>query len=129
MQNRRWLLLALFAVALAVTVFFGFRFVRRVFLAPPSREPVRGWMNLPYIARAYGVDPQVLHDALGLTPGVPDRRPLEEIAQSTNRSLEDMISVVDKKIQELAPEPPRRRGRRPLETPTSSPDAAATPTP
>jgi len=31
MRNRKWLLLALFAVVLAVTVFFGFRFVRRVF--------------------------------------------------------------------------------------------------
>jgi hypothetical protein len=127
-KDRRWLLLAAFGIVLAVTVFFGFRFVRRVFLAPPSREPVRGWMNLPYIARAYDVDPQVLHDALGLTPGVPDRRPLEEIAASTNRSVDEMIEIVDKKILELAPEPPRRRGGRKPETPTPE-LVAATPTP
>jgi len=89
---------------------------------------VRGWMNLPYIARAYGVDPQMLHDALGLTPGVPDRRPLEEIAASTNRSLDEMIAVVDRKILELAPEP--RRGRRPGgSSATLTPVAEATPTP
>lgn len=128
MKTQKWLLLAAFSIILAVTFFFGFRFVRRVFIAPPSREPVRGWMNLPYIARAYGVDPQTLHDALGLTPGVPDRRPLEEIAASTNRSLDEMIATVDKKILELAPEP--RRGRRPGgSAATLTPVAEATPTP
>ena len=96
MFNKKFFIIAGFAIALAVTLFFGFRFVRRVFIAPPSREPVRGWMNLPYIARAYGVDPQVLHDALKLEPGVPERRPLEEIAKATNRSREELISIVDK---------------------------------
>jgi hypothetical protein len=128
MKNRRWLLLSVFSIVLAVTLFFGFRFVRRVFIAPPSREPVRGWMNLPYIARAYGVSPQMLHDALGLTPGVPDTRPLQEIAASTNRSIDEMIAVVDKKIQELAPEPRHRRGRSLASTPEVT-VVKATPTP
>lgn len=128
MKNRRWLLLSVFGIVLAVTLFFGFRFVRRVFIAPPSREPVRGWMNLPYIARAYGVSPQMLHDALGLTPGVPDTRPLQEIAASTNRSVDEMIAVVDKKIQELAPEPRRRRGRSFAGTPNAA-VLEVTPTP
>jgi hypothetical protein len=128
MKNRRWLLLSVFSIVLAVTLFFGFRFVRRVFIAPPSREPVRGWMNLPYIARAYGVNPQMLHDALGLTPGVPDTRPLQEIAASTNRSVDEMITVVDKKIQELAPEPRHRRGRSLASTPEAT-VVEATPTP
>ena len=115
-QRKRLLLIAVFGVALVVTLIFGARFVRRL-IAPPDREPIRGWQNLPYIARAYRVDPEQLHIALGLTPGVPDRRPIEEIAKTQNRTLDEVIQTLQKRIEEIAPGPPRKR--RPL--PTSTP--------
>jgi hypothetical protein len=115
-QRKRLLLIAIFAVALVVTVIFGVRFVRRV-LSPPDREPIRGWQNIPYIARAYRVNPNELHVALGLTPGQPDRRPIEEIAKSQNRPLDEVIQTLQKRIEEIAPGPPRRRPRLPTSTP------------
>ncbi len=108
-----------FAVALVITTIFGFRFVRRLFIAPPDREPIRAWQNIPYIARAYRVDPQELHAALELTPGVPDRRPLTEIAKDQNRTVDEMIKVLENRIATIAPGPPRRRPR--LATATPSP--------
>lgn len=117
-QRKRILIIAGFAIALAITVFFGFRFVRRLFIAPPDREPIRAWQNIPYIARAYRVDPKELHAALELTPGVPDRRPLAEIAKDQNRSVDEMITILQNRIATIAPGPPRRRPRPPTATPS-----------
>ncbi|NJM42054.1 MAG: hypothetical protein HC853_15535 [Anaerolineae bacterium] len=55
-KRRRYLLIGGFVIALVVTLFFGFRLVRRI-LFRPSREPIREWMDVGYIARAYGIPP------------------------------------------------------------------------
>ncbi len=102
-QRKRLLLLAAFTVALSITLFFGVRLVRRV-LYRPTFEPIRAWMNIGYVARAYGVPPRVLEEALGLPPGPPpDRRPLSEIAKAQNRTTDEVIQILEKAIAEARP--------------------------
>ncbi|MFZ4663261.1 MAG: hypothetical protein ACOYNY_40015 [Caldilineaceae bacterium] len=55
-RRQQLLLLGALVLALFITVFFGLRAFRR-FDHPPSDEPIRGWMNIPYIAHSYQVPP------------------------------------------------------------------------
>lgn len=102
-QRKRLLLLGTFIVALTITLFFGVRLVRRI-LYRPTREPIRAWMNIGYVARAYGVPPPVLEKALGLPPGPPpDRRPISDIAKAQNRTTSEVIQIIEKAIAEARP--------------------------
>jgi hypothetical protein len=109
-QRKRLLLIGTFIIALLITLFFGVRLVRRI-LYRPTREPIRAWMNIGYVARAYGLPPQVLEEALGLPPGPPpDRRPLSEIAKAQNRTTDEVIQILEKAIAQARPpdhHPPR----------------------
>jgi hypothetical protein len=119
-SRQRIILIAGLTLALAFTLFFGFRFARRI-LFRPSREPIRAWQSLPYIARSYGIPPKALHDALGLPQDQPDRRPIGEIARSLNRNVDEMIAVIEKRIE--VEDQARRQRRR------SIPQISATPPP
>ena len=101
------LLIIAFGLALAATLFFGTRFARRV-LYRPSREPIKAWMTVPQVARAYGIPPPELYKSLGITnPRRGDRRPLTEIAQLIGTSTDDVITVLEKRVSEPPPrEPP-----------------------
>jgi hypothetical protein len=55
-------------------------------------EPIRGWMNVGYVAHSYRVPPHVLYLALDLPHKPPDKRPLRDIAKVQHRSM-DEISV------------------------------------
>jgi hypothetical protein len=104
-KRKRILLMGGLIIALAFTLFFGVRFVMRV-VNRPTFEPIRGWMNIGYIARAYGVPPQVLDDALGIPPeSRPELRPISEVARSQNRSTEEVIQIIEQAI--AAARPPR----------------------
>jgi hypothetical protein len=102
-QHKRLLLIGSFVIALLITLFFGVRLVRRI-LYRPTREPIRAWMNIGYVARAYGVPPRVLEEALGLPPGPPpDRRPISEIAKAQNRTTAQVIQILEKAIEQARP--------------------------
>ena len=102
-QRKRLLLISGFVIALLITLFFGVRLVRRI-LYRPTREPIRAWMNLGYIAHAYGVSPRVLEDALGLPPGPPpDRRPISQIAKVQNRTTAEVIQILETAIEQARP--------------------------
>ena len=58
-------------------------------------EPIRGWMNVGYVAHSYHVPPHVLYRALGLPHKPPDKRPLREIAKAQNRSMDEIRSRAD----------------------------------
>ena len=120
-QRKRILLIGGLVVALVVTLFFGSRFVRRI-LFRPSREPIREWMSVGYIARAYGVPPIALEQALGLPPGPPpDRRPISEIAKAQNKTTTEVIAIVEKAIEaSRPPRPPTRQPPPPTLTPSPS---------
>ena len=120
-QRKRILLIGGLVLALVITLFFGSRFVRRI-LFRPSREPIREWMSVGYIARAYGVQPPVLEQALGLPPGPPpDRRPISEIAKAQNKTSAEVIAILEKAIE--AARPPRP-AKGPILSPTITPSSS-----
>ena len=93
------MLLALLLV-LSFTGFFAVRTVQRaVYWRHHQDERIRPWMSVGYIARSYRVPPRILYEALGLPPR-PDKRPIRAIARSQNRSVEDVISVLEKAIND-----------------------------
>ena len=108
LQRKRLLLVGAFVVALAITLFFGVRFVTRI-RNRPTRDPIRAWQDMGYISHAYGVPPRVLEEALGLKQGPPpDRRPIGEIAASQNKTTDEVIRVLETAIARDRPPPPAR---------------------
>jgi hypothetical protein len=104
--GRGWLVVLAFLVVVSFTGFFASRTIRRaVYWHYHQDEPIRPWMNLGYIAHSYNVPPWVLHQALGLPsqPGKPDRRPIREIARSQNRSVEEVIAILQNAIIHVRP--------------------------
>lgn len=115
-QNRRWLWVGLL-VAVAVTLFFGMRAVRR-FTHRPTNEPIREWMNIPYVAHSYGVSPRELANALGLPEnGRPDRRPIKEIAKDLGKSSDEVIALLQDAIAKARP--PHPPGAKEAPTPSA----------
>jgi len=111
-------------LALFITFFFGMRAFRR-FSRPPSDEPIREWMSIPYIAHAYHVPPPVLLEALGLpTDTRPSRRPLNRIAKELNLTTDEVITRLEEAIaQDRAARAP------PGESPQKPPPDGAQPAP
>ena len=98
LSSRQWLVAAAFLLVLLFTAFFTARTVQRaVYWRHHRDERIRPWMSLGYIARSHRVPPRVLTEALGLPPK-PDKRPIRVIARSQNRSVDEVIQVLDKAI-------------------------------
>jgi hypothetical protein len=97
MKNLTWrqaMVAVAFLVSLSVAALFVVRAVRPViYWHYHQDEPIRGWMNLGYVAHSYHVPPHVLHAALGLTDK-PDRRPLREIAKEQNCSMDEVRTLL-----------------------------------
>jgi hypothetical protein len=84
-----------FVLSLAVTIFFLVRAVRPIiYWHYHQDEPIRGWMNMGYVAHSYHVPPHVVHLALGLPDHPPDKRPLREIAKAQNRSMDEIRTLL-----------------------------------
>jgi hypothetical protein len=102
-SSRQWLVVLAFVLVLSFTGLFAVRTVRRaIYWHYHQDEPIRPWMNLGYIAHSYSVPPWVLHQALGL-PQKPDRRPLREIARAQNRSVDEVIAILQNAIVHSRP--------------------------
>lgn len=92
---RQGLLGLAFLLAVSVAVVFVVRAVRPMIYWHYHRdEPIRGWMNVGYVAHSYHVPPHVLYQALGLPHKPPDKRPLREIARAQNRSMDEIRAVL-----------------------------------
>lgn len=112
--RQRLLLVGGLVLALLVTGFFGWRLLGRV-LYRPSREPIREWMSVPYVARSYGLPPPVLYEALGLPPRQgADHKPIRELASDLNLTTAEVIATLEARIAEGPPAPPDE-GRPPQE--------------
>jgi hypothetical protein len=130
--GRRWLVVLAFVLVVSFTGFFAARTIRRaVYWHYHQDEPIRPWMNLGYIAHSYNVPPWVLHRALGLSPQPgksdrPDRRPIREIAREQNRSVAEVIALLQDAIVHVRPPypppgpppPPDQRQHEPRVAPT-----------
>ena len=97
-----------FLLSLSVAIFFLVRAVRpMIYWHYHQDEPIRGWMNVGYVAHSYHVPAHVLYQALGLPPKPPDRRPLREIAKAQNRSMDEIRTVLlDAIVHARPPYPP-----------------------
>lgn len=117
-RRQQLLLLSGLLIALAITVFFGIRAFHR-FSRPPSNDPVREWMSIPYIAHAYRVPPPVVLEALGLPADTPpSKRPLSRIAKELNLTTDEVLKRVEEAIaQERARHAPP--GKPPEKPPTA----------
>jgi hypothetical protein len=103
---RQWLVLMAFLCVVSFTGLFAVRTVRRaIYWHYHQDEPIRPWMSLGYIAHSYRVPPWVLSQALGLPrePGKPDRRPIREIARQQNRSVDEVITILQDAIVHARP--------------------------
>lgn len=98
-MHRRWLGAAALLLGAGMLVVFGLRgwhqyqYAQRVASGQIQVETLRGWMTLPYIAKAYGVPEARLREGLGLPA-----------AGGEERSLRDWFEDAD-----IAPEEGRRR--------------------
>lgn len=105
---RQWALALAFSIAVSGTVFFVVRAVRPiVYWHYHQDEPIRGWMNVGYVAHSYHVTPHVLYRALGLPLKPRDKRPLREIAKAQNRSMNEITALLmDAIVHARPPYPP-----------------------
>jgi hypothetical protein len=106
LERRQWLVVLAFVLVVSFTGLFAVRTVRRaIYWHYHQDEPIRPWMSLGYIAHSYSVPPWVLHQALGLPtpPGKPDRRPIREIAREQNRSVAEVIAILQDAIVHARP--------------------------
>lgn len=98
-SKRAWILAIAFAVSLGATGFFATRFVvHAIYWSQHRDEPIAPWMTVGYVARSYDIAPLVLQEALGLVPGVRDRRTLGEIAASQGREFDAVRSALERAI-------------------------------
>ncbi len=123
-DRRTAILLVLLALAAVLTLVFGARLAGR-FLYRPSREPVKEWMNVPYIARAHGIPPQEIGAAIGIAPPQPgqrpDTRPLSAIAKERNVSSDELIKLIEAKLAQGPPRPGRGQNKAPQAVQTATP--------
>lgn len=103
LDSRQWLVVLAFVLVISFTGLFAVRTVRRaIYWHYHQDEPIRPWMNLGYIAHSYSVPPWVLHKAVGV-PLKPDRRPIREIAREQNRSVNELIAILQNAIVHSRP--------------------------
>src|SRR2546423_11499498 len=116
---KKWIVVGAFALVVLATGVFAVRTVRRAIYWRAHRdEVIRPWMSIPYIAHSYRLPPHVLYQSLGISPQQHDRRPLRQIAREQNRTVDEVISVLQTAIaRERAQQPP---GAPPIE-PARSP--------
>jgi len=103
---------AIMAVGLVALVWFGGHFVSDVlyFSDPAHREqPLAGWMSPRYVAKSWGLPPEVVADVMQLTPD-HRRITLDEVAARAGISLEELQRRVETAKAELEAE--RRAGHR-----------------
>jgi hypothetical protein len=105
---QKWIVMAALALVVLATGIFAVRTVRRaMYWHAHHDEVIRPWMSIPYVAHSYRVPPHVLYQALGISPQLHDRRPLKQIAREQNRSVDEVISVLNDAItRERAYHPP-----------------------
>lgn len=105
--RRHPVLVSAFALALALTLFFGFRIgLRALYWSQHRDEPVQAWMTVGYVGHSWGVDPRGI-DALAGTPQ-PQGHPLtlDEVARLRGVPVAQVIAEVTQAVARLKAERP-----------------------
>jgi hypothetical protein len=82
-----------FAVALVVSVFFRLAF-HAVYWSQHRDAELAGWMTIGYVARSYHVERDDLSRAAGLEPGSGQRLTIVQIAEHSNRSVDEVEAAL-----------------------------------
>lgn len=93
MSRRLMLSIALLVLGMALAGFFGvgaYRAYRRFSLQTPTPsmtdiEAIRGWMTVPYIARAYGVPEDALFAALSIPKAENEQLSVKQLVAKYGR--------------------------------------------
>ena len=104
----RWFLRGAFVVALALTLFFGARFVMGVFYwnDPTHRDQqIEGWMPLGYVGRSWNVPRDTMIEIAGVDPSGRPRRSLEMIARDEGVPLPTLIARIESGIAQWREQP------------------------
>jgi len=97
--RKHWLMWLVFFLAVFITGISAVRtFHQAAYWRAHKDEPIHGWMTIGYIAQSYHVPSAVLYEALALPPQSLDKRPISRIARAQNRSVDEVIDVLRKAI-------------------------------
>jgi len=97
--RKHWLMWLVFFLAVFITGISAVRtFHQATYWRTHKDEPIHGWMTVGYIAQSYHVPSAVLYEALSLPAQSLDKRPISKIARAQNRSVDDVINVLTKAI-------------------------------
>jgi len=129
---RRWSRFG-FALALALTGFFGFRVVMTtVFWSDPRHtdQQIESWMPLGYIARSWDVPLDVVFDAINVRPDERRWRRLDRLAETRDVPVGALIDTIDQAIEayrQARPDTSSGPNPGPNPDPNPDPDPDATP--
>ena len=113
--GERKICIALIIIGLILIGVFGFRAVRsyirleRMGLQPgvTDVEAIRGWMTIPYIAKAYGVPQEYIFQRLNIPPEENQDQSLFHLQQSYNFGEKGaIVEAVKSAVQQYQQEPP-----------------------
>ncbi len=100
--RRHAVLVAAFAVALALVAFFALRIGNHA-RGWPGEEPLAPWMTVGYIGRNTGLDPREIDRIAGLPTPEEAGRPmtLDEIARDRGVPVEEIIRAVEHALRDM----------------------------
>jgi hypothetical protein len=89
----RWLV-AGFALALLLTLFFAGHALWTVTHLRDSHAPVEDWMTPGYVVRVYDIPPETLAETLGVEPKEARGRTLEDLAEERGIPAQALVGAV-----------------------------------
>ncbi|MGE0312543.1 MAG: hypothetical protein AB7P21_13090 [Lautropia sp.] len=128
-RRHRRLALAVLVLGLSLVAFFGLRwwhelqFAQHVARGEIRVEQVRGWMTLPYLARAHRVAEGALRDAIGAPATGHEQRSLRQWFDALGLDPVAGRRAIEAVILAGSASPPPSSP--PTPTPTPTPDGAA----
>jgi len=122
-RRERIMVIGLIVLGLALVIFFGFRAVRSYIrlhqtgLRPgvTDVEAIRGWMTIPYIAKAYHMPPDYIFDKAGISPAGNQDKSLAQLNREYNLEPMALLNTVKDAIRQYqaqhppSPEAPHER--------------------
>lgn len=113
-RRERIIIISLIVLGLVLVLFFGFRAVRSYIrihqtgLHPgvTNVEAIRGWMTIPYIAKAYHVPPNYLFEKVGIPPTGNQDKSLGQLNREYNLEPMAVLNTVKDAIRQYQAEHP-----------------------
>jgi hypothetical protein len=92
-----------FCLAIAVTLFFGYRAGRnaRQFRRQKDswrNEPIESWMSVPFVAHSHHTREEVLFQAIHVPPNPRDHRPIRDIARAEKLPSSELVRELQNAI-------------------------------